>query len=194
MLLRHIRKYETQAASTRGRFRAAGVEAVLRSDITFRSSDTPRRKVPIVRGMAFAQGMIVRLLRLWSATVARGDAPMPVMVGAVVPLGIPAEAGIAAASLFELVEARLGRPLQPECCCSRTLSADEQAMLGLIDFAPATLGTHGSATIPHGLPAVVGWAAMALRRTLGMGADAMGADGMRGKGGCPFGAARAAAS
>jgi hypothetical protein len=76
------------------------------------------------------------------------------------------ELAVACASLFDLVEAHLGRPLVPECCCARELSRDERALLGVLRHAPEVGQPMGSAAIPHGLPGAICWAAFAARRAL----------------------------
>ena len=110
--------------------------------------------------------VFVRLLRLWAAAREEGENPLP-RLQAALPLFAPApELGAACASLFELVEAHLGRSLVPECCCSRILSRDEEALLGVLRHAPEAGQPLATAAIPHGLPGAICWAAFAVRRAL----------------------------
>lgn len=136
----------------------------------------------------FAQGLIVRLFRAWAAARSAGRGGLHRMREIVVPLGLPDETAPACASLFELVEAHLGRALRAECSCSARLSADERALLGIVSLAPAL---HGGATIrqvPHGLPGAICWAAMVVRRAFSIAEGAgLPAAADAGRGGCPFG-------
>jgi hypothetical protein len=75
-------------------------------------------------------------------------------------------AAVACDSLFALVEAHLGRALMPECCCSRALTADEAALLGLLYYAGSAGGVITDAAVPHGLSGAICWAARAVRREL----------------------------
>ena len=99
-------------------------------------------------------------------------------------IGIAPEAAIALASMFQLVEACLGRSLEAECCCSPALSRDERAILTML-AAPQPPGPHQSyAPIPHGLPAALHWAIASVRALLG---EACGIPARR-SGKCPFAA------
>lgn len=110
----------------------------------------------------------IRLFRRW--TIAReGEInPVAALFALTNSLGCPVETAPACASLFELVEGHLGRSLRRECCCSNTCSSDELALIGLLRCAPDLGGTAATCAIPHGLPGAVCWAAMAVRRALGM--------------------------
>lgn len=116
----------------------------------------------------FAQGVVIRVFRAWSAQVEAGHAPMARLQEIVAPLGLPDETTIACASLFELIEGHLGRRLVRESCCSRRLSPDESALLGVIRVAPSISAVAGTAVIPHGLPGAIVWAVIAVRQALGM--------------------------
>lgn len=115
----------------------------------------------------FAQGVVIRLFRAWSAQVEAGHAPMERLQEIVAPLGLPDETAIACASLFELVEGHLGRRLIRESCCSRRLSPDESALLGVLRVAPSLSAVAGTAAIPHGLPGAIIWAVISVRQALG---------------------------
>ena len=116
----------------------------------------------------FAQGVVIRLFRAWSAQVEAGLAPMERLQAIIASLGLPDETAIACASLFELVEGHLGRRLVRESCCSRRLSPDESALLGVLRVAPSLSAVAGTAAVPHGLPGAIVWAVIAVRQALGM--------------------------
>lgn len=136
----------------------------------------------------FAQGVVIRLFRAWWAQVETGHPPMERLQEIVAPLGLPDETAIACASLFELVEGHLERRLVRESCCSRRLSADESALLGVLRVAPSLTAVSGTAAIPHGLPGAIIWAVIAVRRALGMTEPGDGADDapLRPPPECPF--------
>lgn len=76
-------------------------------------------------------------------------------------------AAVAIASLFQLTEACLGRPLVGECCCNPRLARDERAILALL---AANLPAHphqARLSIPHGLPGALVWAVASVRQMLG---------------------------
>lgn len=116
----------------------------------------------------FAQGIVVRLFRAWSAQTESGAPAMERLQAIVAPLGLPDETAIACASLFELVESHLGRRLERECCCSQRFSGDEKALLGVIELAPSLGALSGSVAVPHGLPGAIVWACIAIRRAFDM--------------------------
>lgn len=111
--------------------------------------------------------LVVRLLRRWGAEGAAGGAQLPSLVGLASELGERPETAIAVASLFQLTESCLGRPLRAECCCSHELGGDEQAILLLLDAASGLAPGRSTAAIPHGLPAALAWAAKSVRLLLG---------------------------
>lgn len=115
-----------------------------------------------------AEAMAIRLFRRWSAARQLGENPVIALHAMATPLRYPVETGAACASLFELVEGLLGRTLVRECCCSQTFSVDELALIGLLRCAPDLGSPLTSTAIPHGLPGAVCWAAMAVRRALGL--------------------------
>lgn len=108
----------------------------------------------------------VRLFRLWAAARVAGENPLPHMNEAIGLFAPAPELAVACASLFDLVEAHLGRRLVPECCCSHRMSRDELALLGVLRHAPEAGLPLTRAAIPHGLPGAVRWAAFAVRRAL----------------------------
>lgn len=110
--------------------------------------------------------IFVRLFRLWSAARTGEGNPVPPMQDSIGLFDSAPELAVACASLFDLVEAHLGRPLVPECCCARELSRDETALLGVLRHAPEAGQPLAGAAIPHGLPGAICWAAFATRRAL----------------------------
>jgi hypothetical protein len=110
--------------------------------------------------------IFVRQFRLWAASRARGDHPLPHMQSAVSLFETAPELSVACASLFDMVEAQLERALEPECCCSPSLSRDERALLGILRHAPEAGQPLTSAAVPHGLPGAICWAAFAVRRAM----------------------------
>ena len=140
--------------------------------------------------------VFVRLLRKWSAARTSGENPLPHMQALAAPFDPSPDLTVACASLFDLVEAHLGRLLVPECCCSHALSRDEDALLGLLRYAPEAGLPLSSAAIPHGLPGAIRWASFAVTRALNATFGERGALGdleSRAAAGavCPFGSATA---
>jgi len=133
---------------------------------------------------ASAGGIVVRLFRIWSALREVGTPYLPCMQDLIVHLRLPDETAVACASLFELLEGQLGRRLNRECCCSQTMTTDEMAILGVLRHAPSVNAYGATENIPHGLPGAIVWAAMSVRRALGMRACAHSAE--MGNGTCPF--------
>ena len=138
--------------------------------------------IPIEPGLSPAPYRIVRLLRRWAAGGDLGPARLPSLIRLGNRIGVAPEAAVALASMFQLTEACLGRPLEAECCCSQRLSSDEQATLMLLAAAP--MRPHQSLPpIPHGLPGALVWAVASVRKLMG-GIESELAVPPRG---CPFG-------
>lgn len=110
--------------------------------------------------------IFIRLMRKWSAARASGENPHPPMQAMILPFEPSPDLALACASLFDLVEAHLGRPLVPDCCCSQSLSRDEEALLSLLRHAPEAGQPMTGGTVPHGLPGAIRWAAFAATRAL----------------------------
>lgn len=122
--------------------------------------------------MAFEQSYIganpvAMMLRSWCSARRAGENPLPAMHAKSLPFGVSPEFVVACDGLFALTEALLSRPLVPECCCSPRLSTDEAALLALIDHAPQAGMIETSEAVPHGLPGVLRWAVMSVRRAIG---------------------------
>lgn len=135
------------------------------------------------------QVVFVRLVRAWRAARAAGENPLPHVQAGAAPFDPAPGLSVACHSLLELTEAQLGRPLETECCCSRDITPDEAAMIGLLLHAQDAGSVMTTEAIPHGLPGAIRWAAFAVLRGLRetLGTDAIGtappfAAGM----GCPF--------
>ena len=121
---------------------------------------------PIDPGLPAASFRIVRLLRRWAAGRDLGPARLPSLVRLGRRIGVEPQAAVALASLFQLTEACLARPLEAECCCSPRLSRDERATLLLLASPPMRL--HQSfPSIPHGLPGALVWAVASVRKLIG---------------------------
>lgn len=132
-------------------------------------------------GLPAASYRIVRLLRRWAAGRDLGPARLPSLVRLGGRIGVEPEAAIALASLFQLTEACLGRPLEAECCCSPRLGRDERATLLLLASAP--MRPHQSVPpIPHGLPGALVWAVASVRKLMG----ATGLEPVSSSRRCPF--------
>jgi hypothetical protein len=124
----------------------------------------------------------VRLLRRWAAARAAAEPRLPSLVALGRELGIPAQAALALASVFELTESCLERPLEAECCCSPRLTADERAILLLLASRSLPAPPYASHTMPHGLPAALAWAVGSARHLLDWEEDGPAASGRA----CPF--------
>lgn len=98
-------------------------------------------------------------------------------------LGASPHAGVALASLFQIAEGMLGRPLVGACCCDPAPSRDERALLLMLAHAPDAGPIHTSRAIPHGLAGPLAWAALSTRMALGMEGRGEGVPAA-----CPFAA------
>lgn len=114
---------------------------------------------------------VVRLLRHYCGARdddAHGDGSA---LSRLVTLGqrfrLPPVGTVALVSVFQLTEAVLGRRLVTECCCSRSLSADERAVLRLLGSRMPTVPGTGTADIPDGLPGALAWAILSVERLCG---------------------------
>jgi hypothetical protein len=108
----------------------------------------------------------VRLLRRWVAAREAHEHALASLVELTGELGLPPQVAVALGSLFQLTENCLGRPIEAECCCSRSIGSDERAILLMIALGSGETLPLASETIPHGLPAVLAWAVMSVRRVL----------------------------
>lgn len=122
---------------------------------------------PIEPGPPRSSYAIIRLLRRWAAESVAGGARLPSLVRLGNRLGLSPEASVAIASMFQLTEACLGRPLQAECCCSSRLSDDERAVLLMLTCARLMPPHLADPSIPHGLPGALLWAIASVRRLTG---------------------------
>lgn len=115
---------------------------------------------------SFQQAIFVKMFRRWAAAREAEVDRRGAMAEAYRGPGSAIMAAVACDSLFALVEAHLGRALVPECCCSRSLTADEAALLGLLYYAGSARGVTTDGAMPHGLSGAICWAARAVRREL----------------------------
>ena len=124
----------------------------------------------IVDGEGWGEGgaedaRVVAVLRAYA--VIRGTAAplLPRLIAAAADEGLGETATVALASVFELTEACLGRPLLPGH--GAALSADEEGVLMLLASA-GDVGSHcGSRAVPHGMPGALAWAARSAVRLTG---------------------------
>lgn len=136
-----------------------------------------------------ADAIFVKLFRVWSTARETDTNPLSATFGVAKTYGLPDHAAVACSSLFELVENELERPLVPECCCSRTFSRDEKALLGVLAAANTVGSIRANPQVPHGLSGAVCWAALAVRDSLGIRPMEVSASAS-----CPFEIQRALAS
>lgn len=116
---------------------------------------------------SYQQAIFVKMFRRWASAREAGIDRRAAMAEAYRGPGTAMMAAVAADSLFELVEAHLGRPLAGECCCNPALAPDEAALLGLLHYAASAEGVTTGPAIPHGLSGAICWAAKAVRREFG---------------------------
>lgn len=110
----------------------------------------------------FQDAIFVRLFRKWSIARENGEAAIPCLHEEAKQHNYRDNTAAAAASLFQLVEAQIGRPLVRECCCSPSFSPDERALIDILRHAPSLHPGKGTKAIPHGLPGALSWAARCL--------------------------------
>ena len=141
---------------------------------------------------SFRNAILIRLFRLWALAREDGNFGLGPMHSLARQLQLADETAPACASLFHLIEAELERQLVRECCCAKTFSPDELALLGVIEAAPSLNSIKGSGDVPHGLPGAIRWAAKTVRRALVWpDREAPASDTPRGTGQCPFEGIRA---
>jgi hypothetical protein len=122
-------------------------------------------------GLAWSDYVVLRLLRRWVASRTMAEKALPSLIELAGELGEQPEAAISLHSVFQLTESCLGRPLDGECCCSRSLAPDERAILALVAAAPPTGTAAASSDVPHGLTGALAWAVMSARIALGIADD-----------------------
>lgn len=122
--------------------------------------------------VGFQDAIFIRLFRKWSMAREQGEPVMPRMHQEAKHHDYCDNTAAAAASLFQLVEAQIGRPLVRECCCSPSFSADERALIGILRHGPSLRPGIGTKAIPHGLPGALCWAAACLCEAMYIDVDA----------------------
>lgn len=110
---------------------------------------------------------LVRLLRVWLAARVADKPQLAAVLDRAAAIGALKSVAIRADALFQLLEDQLGRSLIPECCCSRRLSVDEAAVVGLLRHSAEPSPLNGSPAVPYGLRGSLIWAARACARELG---------------------------
>ncbi len=114
-------------------------------------------------------GLLPVMLRTWSAARDIGENPLPHMMRKAGTICPSPEVAVACASLFALAEAVMGRTLVPECCCSKTLSGDEQALLLLLREGLDVAGINAARADMPGLAEPLCWAVIGVRRAVQQG-------------------------
>lgn len=134
--------------------------------------------------LAWHDFVALRMLRRWVAARDAHESPLRSLGTLGRELNLSADLAVAFDSLFQLVEDRLGRALNTECCCNREMSADERAVLILIaTVSQSSRGHPSSAAMPHGISGPLCWAVGAVRSSLG---SSMIAPSPSFTMGCPF--------
>ncbi|MBX9645362.1 MAG: hypothetical protein K2W91_14855 [Novosphingobium sp.] len=110
--------------------------------------------------------VIVRMLRRWTVCRDMDLSAMPLMVDLASELGATPQVAVVLASLFQLTEGAIGRPLQTKRCCSKEFTCDERAVLLLLTFAPAAASIYTSVVVPHGLEGPLACAVTSVRMAL----------------------------
>lgn len=123
----------------------------------------------IVAPASDGERAVLRLLRHYCTMRDREDdgSSLSRLVALGRSLRLPPAGSVALASVFQLTEAVLGRPLVVESCCSRRLSGDERAVIRLLGSRMPTIPGTATPDIPHGLPGALAWAVLSVRRLCG---------------------------
>ena len=111
-----------------------------------------------------AERALVHLMREWTVLRRCPEPALPAFVACADLCGLNSHAAVAIDSMLALTEACLARPLRAEASYSQTLAADERAVLALLDQGRFIRGAYTPRTIPHGLPGVLAWATVAVRK------------------------------
>lgn len=118
--------------------------------------------------LAWHDFVALRMLRRWVAARDAHESPLCSLGTLGRDFNLPVDLAVAFDSLFQLIEDRLGRALNTECCCNRQMSGDERAVLILIATAPhRSCGHRSPAAVPHGISGPLCWAVGAVRSSLG---------------------------
>ena len=112
--------------------------------------------------------LVVRMLRGWAALRDSEANPLPGMISLAEELGQPPAAAISLHNVFQLAEASLGRPLNPEPHGSHSISTDERAILLLLTSSDEHPNPFAPRDIPHGLPGALSWAVANARAAMGI--------------------------
>jgi hypothetical protein len=143
---------------------------------------------PSAESGAFA---VIRLLRHYCRTRDRRGGDADGRLSRLVALGqtlrLAPAASVALASLFQLTEAVLGRPLHAGAGSGDGWNGDERAVIRLLCARLPTVPGTGTPDIPHGLPGALTWAVLSVRRLCGELAPAIERQGILAEdAGCPF--------
>lgn len=129
--------------------------------------------------------LFIGLMREWTVLRRRREPLLPVFVPCAELHGLNGHAAVAIDSMLHLTEACLGRPLRAETGASRTLGFDERAVLALLDQGRFIRGAYAPRSIPHGLPGVLAWATVAVRKAFAAAGISLEAAGPT-TASCPF--------
>lgn len=127
--------------------------------------------VRVRRLRAYEDAMFVRLFRLWAVGREEQRSVIPVMHEEACKLGYKESAALACASLFELVEGRMGRKLKPEDGSSPKFSEDERGLIDLVRTAPSLMEEEGMRPVPDGISAAIRLAASCVCDAMGIVAN-----------------------
>ena len=129
--------------------------------------------------------LFVSLMREWTAFRLRPEPLLPAFVPYAELHGLNGHGAVAIDSMLYLTEACLGRSLRAETAVSRTLGFDERAVLALLDQGRFIRGAYAPRSIPHGLPGVLAWATVAVRKAFAEAGVSLEAAGPT-TASCPF--------
>lgn len=121
---------------------------------------------PIARERTWSELVVVRLLRRWTSVRGDAHAVLPSMVALAGEMGATPQAAVSLASVFQITEALLGRPLAAGRSCDARFRRDECATLLLLEEGEGAGPVNTSRAVPHGLPGVLVWAVRAARMAL----------------------------
>ncbi|GGE02847.1 hypothetical protein GCM10011529_06610 [Polymorphobacter glacialis] len=143
-----------------------------------------------VASLGIAERSLVRMMRFWVAQRRRGEHFLPEFVAFAEACRLDGHAAVAIDSMLSLTESCLARALMAGDDDGQRVGFDEHAVLALVDQGRFVGGARTPRNIPHGLPGVLAWATVAVRRAFSQaGLDLIDAD--RRIMACPFGAATA---
>ena len=115
-------------------------------------------------GIGNGERLFITLMREWTVLRSGNAACLPPFLACAEIHGLNSHAADAVDSMLYLTQACLDRALCAETLTSRTLGCDERAVLTLLDQGRFISGAYTPRSIPHGLPGVLAWATVAVRK------------------------------